>query len=730
MYCRTVSQHVQGLLRTFHYLSPVLHQECRTLSSAACFIISHDGQPPERNMRPHAKRQVTWCQRRSLHLSAEMFAAKSKNSKKKVRKPVNMNKKGMNMPTAQIFNNMTVAQLSSAIGKGTDHVFEVLMFVKDGHKYDSEEAVIDDMMVIQEAVKKSGMKCQIVARNKSAKEKEACDVQRQPPPEPEVLVKRSPVVTIMGHVDHGKTTLLDYLRQSNVVDQEFGGITQHIGAFKVKLPSSESICFLDTPGHAAFSAMRARGAQVTDIVVLVVAADDGVMEQTQESIQHAQAAGVPIIVAINKIDKEDANVERAKHMLLEHQILLEEFGGDIQAVPISALKGTNVDLLQEAIVTQAELMELKGDPGGLVEGRIVEARVDPKRGKLATAVIQRGTLKRGTHLVAGTAWAKVRGMFNDQGQPLQEAAPATPVEILGWKEVPSAGDEILQVESESMVKNVITWRQQQATEMKMEEAQKVIDQRREEHRQQHREEMRIRHEAGFVRSNRKRMQKTKEAVDSVEGPQFSLVLKGDVDGSVEAILDTLDSYDSKQCRLDLVHYGVGNVTESDVELAEAFDGEIFAFNVELPPSVRKMAAARKVPVRMHNVIYHLFNELRDSMSTRLPTLVEEDVIGEARVLQVFYVTESRKKVCVAGCRCTKGMLDKKRNFKVMRQGEVLYEGELSSLKHFKSEVDSVKMDRECGISIDDQDFHFQVGDEIVCFETKEVEQEIDWTPGF
>ncbi|XP_070179262.1 translation initiation factor IF-2, mitochondrial-like [Littorina saxatilis] len=730
MYSRTVSQGVQGFLKGYQHLSALLQHESRSLSSHTHYAAHPDEKCSPGAVKSPAIKQVTWCQRRSLHFTPENFAAKAKNSKKKVRKPVNLNKKGTDIPTVLVHNNMTVAQLASVIGRGIDHVFEVLMLIPKSNKYDSEDSVLDDMKVIQQVVKKSGMKCQTVGQNKVAKEKEACDVERQPLPDPSVLVKRPPVVTIMGHVDHGKTTLLDHLRQSNIVDQEFGGITQHIGAFKVKLPSGESICFLDTPGHAAFSAMRARGAQVTDIVVLVVAADDGVMQQTIESIQHAQSAGVPVIVAINKIDKFDADVERAKRMLLEHQLVLEEFGGDIQAVPISALQGTNVDLLQEAIITQAELMELKGDPVGLVEGRIVEAEMDSKRGKLATAVIQRGTLRRGTYLVAGTAWAKVRGMFDDQGRPLQEAPPSTPVEILGWKEVPSAGDEMLQVESESVVKEVIEWRQQQAAEVKQEEAQKIIDERREEHKLLHREEMRVRHEAGFIRSNRKRMQKTKEIVETHEGPQFSLVLKGDVDGSVEAILDTLDLYNSKQCRLDLVHFGVGNVTESDVELAEAFDGEIFAFNVEAPPTISKMAASRKVPLRMHNVIYNLFNELRERMSSRLPVLVEEDAVGEAKVLQVFYVTEGRSKVCVAGCRCTKGMLSKKKNFKVLRHGEIIYQGELTSLKHFKSEVESVKMDRECGISVDNPNIQFQVGDVIVCYDTKEVEQEIDWTTGF
>lgn len=729
--------------RAVFYRLPVLQQQCQMLSSAthshrwlplavnANFMVPRHRQltltPMKKSCLGHS---VTWCQRRLLHFTETSYAAKAKNSKKMLRKPVNMNKKGANLPMVQVYSSMTVSELAGALGRDVDHVFEVLMFVQGGNQFESETDVISDPKIIQEVVKKSGMRCQVVARDKAMKEKESGDVDRQPPPDPGVLVRRPPVVTIMGHVDHGKTTLLDQLRNSNVVDQEFGGITQHIGAFKVKLPSGEAICFLDTPGHAAFSAMRARGAQVTDIVVLVIAAEDGVMQQTVESIHHAQSAGVPIIVAINKIDKPEADVERTKHMLMEQQVILEEHGGDVQAVPISALKGTNLDLLQEAIVTQAEVMQLTGDATGLVEGRIVEAKVDQRRGKLATVVVQRGTLKKGVHLVAGTAWAKVRGMFDDQGKPVQEAPPSTPVEILGWKELPSAGDEVLQVESEAVVKRVIQWRKAQAEEVKGEEAQRIITEQREEHQRQHREEMRIRHAAGFFASNNKRKQKPKEVRETHEGPQYSLILKGDVDGSVEAILDILDSYKSKKCRLDLVHYGVGNVTENDVELAEAFEGEIFAFNVETPASVRKLAASRRVHVCPHNVIYHLFDELRDRISARLPLLLEEDVVGEAQVLQVFHVKEGRGKVCVAGCRCTKGMLNKKKMFKVLRRGDIIYQGALSSLKHFKAEVDTIKVDRECGVSVEDEDLEFEVGDTIVCYDEREVEQDIDWSPGF
>ncbi|XP_041353564.1 translation initiation factor IF-2, mitochondrial-like [Gigantopelta aegis] len=675
-----------------------------------------------------ARRQCLLCQSRSIHTDTSLYAAKARNTRKKLIRPVRVNIKPIKQEVITIHPSMTVIELAEAMNRDTDHVFDVLAYIEGGIKYDKDNSVIDNMKVIQEVVKKSGFRSKLGQRTSGVKVKENKDIVKQPPPDPAVLTRRPPIVTIMGHVDHGKTTLLDALRKSNVVAQEFGGITQHIGAFMVKLKTGEGITFLDTPGHAAFSAMRARGAQVTDIVVLVVAAEDGVMNQTVESISHAKTAEVPVIVAINKIDKPEADIERTKQMLLEHQLILEDFGGDVQAVPISALKGTNLLELEEAIVTQAEVMELKADAVGLVEGTVIESSTDSGRGKLATVVIRRGTLKKGFCLVAGTAWGKVRGMFDDNGHPIQEAPPSTPVEIIGWKDLPSAGDEVLQVESESIAREVTTWRKDQQAMKKVEEDQVMIDEKRAEHDHVYREELIKRRAAG--RKRPPRTQKQKEIIITHEGPQLALILKGDVDGSVEAILDTLDSFHSKKCRLDLIHYGVGNITESDVELAKAFNGEIFGFNVQASDPVSKSAASKQVPIRLHKVIYKLFDELKASLSSRLPVLKEEETIGEARVQQVFTITEGTKKVPVAGCRCTRGVLYKKKHFKVLRGEEVVYDGPVSSLKHFKNEVDSIKTDVECGISLEDRGMKFKVGDIIRCYDMQEVTQDIDWEPGF
>ncbi|XP_067680716.1 translation initiation factor IF-2, mitochondrial-like [Haliotis asinina] len=673
-------------------------------------------------------RPCQWCQSVYLHESSALHAARKDNSKKKLVKRFKVNNKGVKLKVVTVFESMTVEELAQAMDRDCDHVFEVLLYTKGGDRYDQETSVIDDLDIIKDIIKRSGMKYQMGSKEKRLKANMNKDVIRQPPPDPAEMVSRHPVVTIMGHVDHGKTTLLDSLRNSKIVDQEFGGITQHIGAFTVKLSSGESITFLDTPGHAAFSSMRARGAKVTDIIILVVAADDGVMNQTKESIQHAKEADVPIIVAINKVDKPEADIERTKNMLLEQQLVLEDFQGEVQAIPISALKGTNLDLLQEAIVTQAEVMELKADPKGLVEGSVIEAMTDPGRGKLATVVIQRGTLKRGDLLLAGTTWAKVRGMFDDQGRPLQEAPPSTPAQIIGWKDLPSAGDEVLQVESMQVLKDALEWRIQQETLKKIDENQVVIDEKRSQHDVVYKQAVQQRRESG--RKYGMSSQKQKEAVIGYEGPQLPLVLKADVDGSLEAILDTLDTFHSKKCRLDLIHYGVGNVTETDVQLAENFGGEIFCFNVKTPQAVAKLARSKSVPIKTHNVIYSLFDNLLDSLSTRLPHVEEEEVLGEAEVKSVFEVTARKKKIPVAGCRCIKGSLHRKQGFKVLRRDEVIYSGEIASLKHFKEEVDNVKTDMMCGISLEDPSLNFQAGDVIQCVQIKHVQQDIDWQPEF
>ncbi|GAB1609727.1 translation initiation factor IF-2, mitochondrial-like [Argonauta hians] len=663
--------------------------------------------------------------RRHIHSPSPVCLAKKKKKRDPVRfKPKPLDKDVQVVPISPV---MTVTELADAIGKDLDHVFEALTFVKDGDNYEYENSKIDDIEVIKGVVKMSGMKW-CPAPKRVTKEKENKDFVRQDPPLPDSLEKRPPVVTIMGHVDHGKTTLLDSLRKTNVVSTEFGGITQHIGAFSVCLPSKEMITFLDTPGHAAFFAMRARGALLTDIVVLVVAADDGVMQQTVESIKHAQNFNVPLIIAINKIDKPNADPEKSKRDLLSYDVVVEDLGGDVPVVPVSALKGTNLVELCENIVALAEILELKGDPTGFVEGHVVESYTDLHRGKLATVIVQRGTLKRGAYLIAGLAWAKVRAMFDEKGQIIQSAGPSTPVEVIGWRELPSAGEEIFQVSTEQRMKEIINWRKQLQREEKIDKDQVLIDQKRKEHQTIYEEELRKRREAGFKRKVWK--MKSKETISSYSGPQLPIILKGDVDGSLEAIMDTLDTYKCPDCRLDFIHYGIGSITETDVEMAALFEGVVYGFNVTIPDSVAKLAKAKNVPISLHKIIYRLFNDLKDRLSEKLPLLTKEEIVGEANILEVFEVTVNKKKLPVAGCLCTKGKLMKNLKFKVLHHDDIIYDGKLASLKHFKKEVDTIKTDFECGVALSDASIQFQRGDRLVCYKEVEEPQTIKWDINF
>lgn len=667
-----------------------------------------------------------------FHTSAQKYKQRRTADEKKLKNPIRYPPKALKKKveaTVKVWKNMTVQQLAEALGKDVDHVFEAMIFVNNTMDYDSSTSAIDNVQVLVDVVKRSGQRCVVISNPLIEEEKlKNKDVTKQSPAESHLLVKRPPVITIMGHVDHGKTTLLDSLRHTSVVSQEFGGITQHIGAFTVILPSRDKVTFLDTPGHAAFTAMRARGAQVTDIIVLVVAADDGVMQQTVESIQHASQANVPIIVAINKIDKSGADIERCKRELLEKGIQLEDFGGDVQAIPISALKGTNLDILIDAIIAQAELMELKAYPKGLVEGYIIESCTDPGRGKLSTAIIQRGTLRKGAFLVAGNAWAKVRAMFDDRGQHLQEAPPSTPVEIIGWKELPSAGDELLEVESERRAKEVVDYRLTLEEQKKQDEDYLVIKQKAEEHLKVYKAELEQRRLQGWYRAKRKGPRQ-KEILEDTN-LKFALVLKGDVDGSVEAILDVLETYHSSICKLDIIHYGVGAITEQDVTLAEAFQGIIYGFNVAILDNARTMAKTSNVAVKQFNIIYRLVDDIKEEINLRLPMLDQEQLLGEANVLQEFIINDGKHKIPVAGCRCTKGTLKKSGLFRVVRGQQIMHEGQLYSMRHLKNEVDSVKKDVECGLRLTDGEVRFQPGDTIICYERIKVPQKTDWDPGF
>ncbi|KFV78321.1 hypothetical protein N308_02497 [Struthio camelus australis] len=654
----------------------------------------------------------------------------TKEEKKKNRKKLPLTK-----GEVEIRQKMTVEELARAMGKDIDHIFEALLYTDIDFGSLEPDSILDEDY-IKLIVKKSGMKYKS-AKLKEEKEKENTDAVKRPPADPAVLTPRPAVVTVLGHVDHGKTTLLDSLRKTQVAAMEAGGITQHIGAFLVHLPTGEKITFLDTPGHAAFSAMRARGTSVTDIVILVVAAEDGVMEQTVESIQHAQNAGVPLILAINKCDKPEADPERVKKELLAHDVICEEFGGDVQAVNISALKGENLMVLAEATVALAEMLELKADATGLVEGTVIESRKDKGKGPVTTAIIQRGTLRKGCILVAGKTWAKVRFMFDENGRAVDAASPGIPVEIMGWKEVPSAGDEILEVESEQRAHEVVAWRNYVEQQEKMKRDLEFIEAKQKEHRMEYeKKQQKLAHltwrqkKAVLYKANKHIMfSKPKERTESDKNV-LSVIVKGDVDGSVEAILNILDSYDADdECKLDIIHFGMGDISETDVSLAEAFNGVVYGFSVKANETIKKLAAKKGIKIKLHNIIYQLIEDVKHELNSRLPPSVVENTIGEASVLDTFCVTVGKSKVPVAGCRVQKGQLDKKMKFKLIRQGDVIWKGSLSSLKHHKADVQIIKTGMDCGISLD-KDIEFSVGDEIICYEEKEVQQTTSWDPGF
>ncbi|XP_013805284.2 translation initiation factor IF-2, mitochondrial isoform X1 [Apteryx mantelli] len=654
----------------------------------------------------------------------------TKEEKKKNRKKLPLAK-----GEVEIRQKMTVEELARAMGKDIDHIYEALLYTDiDFNSLEPDSILYEDYIKL--IVKKSGMKYKS-AKLKEEKKKENTDAVKRPPADPAVLTPRPAVVTILGHVDHGKTTLLDSLRKTQVASMEAGGITQHIGAFLVHLPSGEKITFLDTPGHAAFSAMRARGTNVTDIVILVVAAEDGVMEQTIESIQHAKNAGVPLILAINKCDKPEADPERVKKELLAHDVICEEFGGDVQAVNISAIKGENLMVLAEATVALAEMLELKADSTGLVEGTVIESRKDKGKGPVTTAIIQRGTLRKGCILVAGKTWAKVRFMFDENGKAVDAASPGIPVEIMGWKEVPSAGDEILEVESEQRAHEVVAWRNYVEQQEKMKRDLEVIEAKQKEHRTEYeKKQQKLVHltwrqrKAVLYKANKHLIfSKPKERTE-IDKNVLSVIVKGDVDGSVEAILNILDSYDAdNECKLDIIHFGMGDISETDVSLAEAFNGVVYGFSVKANETIKKVAAKKGIKIKLHNIIYQLIEDVKHELNSRLPPSVVENTIGEASVLDTFSVTVGKSKVPVAGCRVHKGQLDKKMKFKLIRRGDVIWKGSLSSLKHHKADVQIIKTGMDCGLSLD-KDIEFNIGDEIICYEEKEVEQTTSWDPGF
>jgi translation initiation factor IF-2 len=508
----------------------------------------------------------------------------------------------------------------------------------------------------------------------------------------EDLEARAPVVTIMGHVDHGKTSLLDAIRNARVTAGEAGGITQHIGAYQVE-QSGQKITFLDTPGHAAFTAMRARGAQATDIAVLVVAADDAVMPQTIESIAHIKASGVPMIVAINKIDKPTADPQKVRTDLLQHEVFVESMGGDTQEVEVSALKGTNLDGLLEAILLQSEVLELKANPNRSAEGTVVEAKLDKGRGAVATVLVQTGTMKVGDILVAGSQWGKVRALVNDQGEQVSEALPSTPVEVLGLNGTPQAGDRVAVVDSEARAREISDYRQR-------------VDR-----------EKAVARQTG-ARGSLEQMMALAADKDRAE---FPLLIKGDVQGSVEAINGALEKMSTEEVIARVVHSGAGGITETDVSLAESTGAAIMGFNVRANKQARDAAEAAGVEIRYYNIIYNLLDDVKAAMEGLLTPERRETFLGNAEMLEIFNITKVGK---IAGCRVTEGKVERGAGVRLIRDNVVIHEGKLKTLKRFKDEVAEVPSGQECGMAFENYE-DIREGDIVECFRVEEIARKLD-----
>ena len=502
---------------------------------------------------------------------------------------------------------------------------------------------------------------------------------------------RPPVITVMGHVDHGKTSLLDAIRKTNVVSGEAGGITQHIGAYQVTTDSGAVLTFLDTPGHAAFTSMRARGAQVTDIVVLVVAADDAVMPQTVEAINHAKAAGVPMIVAINKCDKPSANPQKVRTDLLQHEVVVEAMSGDVQDVEVSATTGKGLDKLLEAIALQAEILELKANPERAALGAVIEAKLDVGRGPVATVLVQNGTLRQGDIFVVGEQWGKVRALINDQGERVAEAGPSVPVEVLGLNGTPEAGDVLNVVETEAQAREIADYREKAAKDKRA--------------------------AAGAATTLEQLMAKAKEDKDIAELP---IVVKADVQGSAEAIVQAMEKIGNEEVRVRVLHYGVGAITESDIGLAEASGSPVIGFNVRANAPARAAANQKGVEIRYYSVIYDLVDDVKAAASGLLKAEVRETFIGYAEIKEVFKVSGIGK---VAGCLVTEGVARRSAGVRLLRDNVVIHEGTLKTLKRFKDEVKEVQSGQECGMAFENYE-DIRPGDVIEIFEREEVERQL------
>ena len=579
-----------------------------------------------------------------------------------------------------IGETITVAELANKMATKATEIIKAMM--KMGEMVTINQVL--DQETAQLVAEELGHK--VILRNENELEEEVLgdrDVNAE-------KVTRAPVVTIMGHVDHGKTSLLDYIRKAKVAAGEAGGITQHIGAYHVEMDDGKMITFLDTPGHAAFTSMRARGAKATDIVVLVVAADDGVMPQTIEAIQHAKAAGAPLVVAVNKIDKPEANPDRVEQELLQHEVISEKFGGDVQFVPVSAKKGTGIDDLLDAILLQSEVLELTAVKDGMASGVVIESYLDKGRGPVATILVQSGTLRKGDIVLCGFEYGRVRAMRDENGQEIDEAGPSIPVEVLGLSGVPAAGDEATVVRDEKKAREVALHRQGKFREVKL------------------------------ARQQKAKLENMFSNMAEGDVAELNIIVKADVQGSVEAIIQSLQDLSTDEVKVKVVGSGVGGISETDATLAAASNAIMVGFNVRADASARRIIEAENIDLRYYSIIYELLNDVKAAMSGMLQPEFKQEIIGLAEVRDVF---KHPKFGAIAGCMVTEGVVKRNNPIRVLRDNVVIFEGELESLRRFKDDVAEVRNGMECGIGVKNYN-DVKVGDQIEVFEVVEIKRSI------
>ncbi len=643
-------------------------------------------KPKEADSRRGKKgaKEKTRYGRAELHVTGDKSGRRKKKARPQPTTSTATGDHGFTRPTAPVVREVslpetiTIAELAQKMSVKAAEVIKVMMnmgsMVTINQVLDQETAsiVVEEMGHTVKLIKEDALEAEII---EDSGEEEA--------------LPRAPVVTIMGHVDHGKTSLLDYIRESKVTSGEAGGITQHIGAYHVETKGGK-ITFLDTPGHEAFTAMRARGAKVTDIVVLVVAADDGVMPQTREAIQHAKAAEVPLIIAVNKIDKPEADPDRVKNELAQENVIPEDWGGDTIFVNVSAHTGEGVDELLENILLQAEVLELKASREGPARGAVVESRLDKGRGPVATVLVQKGILKKGDILLAGLEYGRVRAMLNDHGEQLSEAGPSIPVEVLGLSGTPTAGDEATVVPNERKAREVAMFRQGKYRDVKL------------------------------ARQQAAKLENMFNRMEEGEVSTLNIVLKADVQGSVEAISDALTKLSTDEVRVKIVSSGVGGITESDANLAVASSAIIIGFNVRADSVAKRLIDEEELDLRYYSVIYDLIDEVKAAMSGMLAPEFKEQIIGLAEVRDVF---RSPKLGSIAGCMVVEGVVKRNNPIRVLRDNVVIYEGELESLRRFKEDMNEVKQGMECGIGVKNYN-DVKVGDQIEVYERVEVKREL------